>query len=63
MNKANPEILVSQYEAWKATRRFLVGESKPRTPWAKPRAKALQLEKLAKRFAQSRATRLFVIKP
>lgn len=58
MIKLNTEVLVSQYAAWKANRRFLVGDVRPSTPWAKRR----KLAESRKRFALARANRRFVIK-
>lgn len=63
MDKRPSEALCAKYEAWKATRRFLLGESQPVTPWAKRRAKAEQLKTLLKRGELARSGRQFVIKP
>lgn len=57
MDKQSTNALVSTYEAWKATRRFLVGDTKPRTAWAKRREAA----EIKKRWDWARANRRFVI--
>lgn len=62
MVNSTESALCAKYEAWKATRRFVVGEHSPRTPWAKRRAEAAQLEKSKKRVALARSTRKFAIK-
>lgn len=58
MIKLNTEVLVSQYAAWKANRRFLVGDVRPSTPWAKRREAAAR----KKQWDWARANRRFVIK-
>jgi hypothetical protein len=62
MVNSTESALCATYEAWKSKRRFLVGESRPLTAWAKRRAKAAALEKLKKRLAL-RPSRRFVIVP
>ena len=62
MPDSQAPMRASAYEAWKAKRRFLPGESRPLTAWAKRRAKAAALEKLKKRLAL-RPSRRFVIVP
>lgn len=62
MVNSTESALCAKYEAWKATRRFVVGDHCPRTPWAKRRAEAAQLERSKKRAELARSTRKFVIK-
>lgn len=58
MDKQAIDALCATYESWKANRRFLVGDVRPSTPWAKRR----KLAESRKRFALARANRRFVIK-
>lgn len=58
MDKQAIDALCATYESWKANRRFLVGDVRPSTPWAKRREAAAR----KKQWDWARANRRFVIK-